>query len=68
MSLSRKGIVKRLQSTGVPEGWKKSPLLRNAYPLQLDAASRWRDDASVRLDDELGLVYQSDTQETAETE
>jgi len=25
MSLSRKGIVKRLQSTGVPEGWKKKP-------------------------------------------
>lgn len=58
MSLSRKGVVKRLQKLGVPEGWKKSPLLRNAYPLQLDAASCWSDDASVRLDEELGLVYE----------
>ncbi|OJZ07286.1 MAG: CRISPR-associated helicase Cas3' [Thiobacillus sp. 63-78] len=58
MSLSRKGIVKRLHSGGVPEGWKKSPLLRNAYPLRLDAESRWIHDASVRLDNELGLVYE----------
>jgi len=58
MSLSRKGIVKRLHSGGVPEGWKKSPLLRNAYPLRLDAESRWIHDASVRLDNELGLDYE----------
>jgi len=59
MSLSRKGIVKKLQSTGVPEGWKKSPLLRNCFPLLLDADSNWIEDASVRLDDDLGLVYKS---------
>jgi len=58
MSISRKGIVKPLQQMGVPEGWKKSTLLRNAYPLHLDAASCWIDDASVRLDDELGLLYE----------
>lgn len=57
MSVSRKGIVKPLQSAGVPEGWKKSALLRNAYPLQLDAESRWITDPSVQLSDELGLVY-----------
>ena len=68
ISLSRKGIVKRLQKTGVPEGWKKNPLLRNAYPLRLDAASCWVDDASVRLDDELGLIYESTTFDTVETE
>lgn len=57
MSVSRKGIVKPLQSAGVPEGWKKSALLRNCYPLQLDTESRWIADPSVQLSDELGLVY-----------
>lgn len=59
MSLSRKGVVKNRQSAGVPEGWKKSPLLRNCFPLLLDADSNWIEDASVRLDDDLGLVYKS---------
>lgn len=58
ISVSRKGVVKPLQKTGVPEGWKKSALLRNCYPLPLDAASCWTDDASVRLDEALGLVYE----------
>lgn len=57
LSVSRKSIVKPLQSAGVPEGWKKSTLLRNAYPLLLDAESRWITDPSVQLSDELGLVY-----------
>ncbi len=57
MSVSRKGIVKPLQRAGTPEGWKKSPLLRNCYPLQLNAESRWVDDDSVQLSDELGLIY-----------
>lgn len=57
ISVSRKGIVKPLQSMGVPEGWKKSPLLRNCYPLQLDTTSRWITDPSVQLSPELGLVY-----------
>lgn len=57
MSVSRKGIVKPLQSEGVPEGWKKSTLLRNCHPLQLDAESRWINDPGVQLSDELGLVY-----------
>lgn len=56
MSISRKGIVKPLQSAGVPEGWKKSALLRNCYPLQLDVESRWIADPSVQLSNELGLV------------
>ena len=57
LSLSRKGVVARLHSAGVPEGWKQSPLLRNCFPLLLDADSRWAGDKSVRWDDELGLVY-----------
>lgn len=59
MSLSRKSVVKKLQELGMPEGWEKSSLLRNCYPLILDADGRWTVDATVRLDDGLGLVYES---------
>ena len=58
VSLSRKGVVKKLQARGVPEGWKRSPLLRNCFPLLLDAEGRWTEDATVRLDDDIGLVYE----------
>jgi len=58
VSLSRKGVFRKLQHLGVPEGWKKSPLLRNCFPLALDGEGRWTDDATVRLDDELGVVYE----------
>jgi CRISPR-associated endonuclease/helicase Cas3 len=57
MSVSRKGIVKPLQDAGVPEGWKKIALLRNCYPLQLDADGRWALNPTIWLSDELGLVY-----------
>ncbi len=63
LSLSRKGVVKRFQSMGVPEGWKKSPLLRNCFPLELDMRGRWVKDAAVRLDDDLGLVYEAEEAE-----
>lgn len=59
MSLSRKSIVKPLQAQGVPEGWRQSALLRNAYPLRLDADARWIEDPRVRLSDELGLIYEN---------
>ncbi len=59
VSLSRKSVVKKCQALGVPEGWKKSPLLRNFFPLELDERGRWTMDASVRLDDDLGVVYES---------
>lgn len=58
VSVSRKGVVNKLRELGVPEGWKKSPLLRNCFPLTLDAQGRWTEDAKVRLDDDLGLVYE----------
>jgi CRISPR-associated endonuclease/helicase Cas3 len=57
MSLSRAGVVSRLRGIGVPEGWTKSPLLRDCIPLTLDANGRWAEDSAVRLDPELGLVY-----------
>ena len=59
VSLSRKGVVRKLQAFGVPEGWKESPLLRNCFPLLLNTDGTWLEDESVRLDDELGLVYES---------
>jgi CRISPR-associated endonuclease/helicase Cas3 len=59
LSLSRKGVVRELNTLGVPEGWKKSSLLCNCIPLMLDAQGRWVEDASVRLDDDLGLVYET---------
>lgn len=59
MSLSRKGIVKCLQAKGVPEGWRQSALLRNAYPLRLDAEACWVEDSTVQLSSELGLIYQT---------
>ncbi len=58
VSISRKGVVKKLRALGVPEGWKKSPLLRNCFPLVLDAQGHWAEDTKVRLDDDLGLVYE----------
>ncbi len=57
--LSRKGVVRKIKAQGVPEGWKRSPLLRNCFPLLLDAQGHWIEDASVRLDDDLGLVYEA---------
>lgn len=59
MTLSRKGVVKDLKSKGVPEGWKESPLLRNCYPLMINTEECWVEDPTVRMDDDLGLVYES---------
>jgi CRISPR-associated endonuclease/helicase Cas3 len=57
VSVSRVGVVKTLRSLGVPEGWKKSPLLRNCHAWIMDTAGRWMEDAAVRLDNDLGVVY-----------
>ena len=57
--LSRKSVVACVQKSGVPEGWKKSPLLRSCFPLLLDKSGRWTDDLSVYLDQDLGIVYES---------
>ena len=57
MSLSRAIVLKCLREKGVPDGWKKSSLLRNCIPLVLDKNNRWIEDTSVQLDGELGLVY-----------
>ncbi|MHB8766935.1 MAG: CRISPR-associated helicase Cas3' [Deferrisomatales bacterium] len=59
VSLSRKGVVRRLRAGGVPQSWKKSPLLRNSFPLCLGPDARWTEDPRVRLDDDLGVVYEA---------
>lgn len=58
ISISQFGVVKKLQTISVPEGWKKSTLLHTCFPLILDDQGRWCEDISVRLDNELGLVYE----------
>jgi CRISPR-associated endonuclease/helicase Cas3 len=50
-------VTSRLFANGVPKTWLASPLLRNSFPLILDENGRWVDDPTVRLDEELGLVY-----------
>ena len=58
VSLTRKGVVKKLLEMGVPKGWKKSPLLRNYFPLVLDKNGRWKEDDKVCLDNDLGIAYE----------
>jgi CRISPR-associated endonuclease/helicase Cas3 len=59
VSLSRKSVVKKLHALGVPEGWKQSPLLRNSFPLEVNAEGCWTEDEMVRLDADLGVVYET---------
>jgi CRISPR-associated endonuclease/helicase Cas3 len=59
VSVSRMGVVKKLRALGVPEGWRKSPLLRNCHAWVIDTGGRWVGDAAVRLDDDLGVVYEA---------
>ena len=58
LSISRKGMVVTLRQKGVPSGWKQSPLLRNCYSMMLNDNGCWIEDTKVRLDDDLGLVYE----------
>lgn len=59
ISLSRPNVVKALRKLGVPKGWERSPLLRTCHALTLNGENRWTAMSSVRLDDELGLVYEA---------
>lgn len=59
VSLTRKGVVQKLRKLEVPEGWKESSLLRNCFPLRLNVDGRWAEDTTVRLDEDLGLVYEA---------
>jgi CRISPR-associated endonuclease/helicase Cas3 len=59
INVSKKRIVMVMQILGVPEFWQKSPLLRNCYPFWIDEAGCWLEDTRIRLDGELGLVYET---------
>ncbi|MFH1259964.1 MAG: CRISPR-associated helicase Cas3' [Elusimicrobiota bacterium] len=59
VSISRKYVVKRLRSKGIPSGWKKGSLLRNCYTMIFDDKGNWEEDSNVKLDKELGIVYKS---------
>jgi CRISPR-associated endonuclease/helicase Cas3 len=58
LSISRQGIVRVLQAPGSYAAWSESPLLRNCFPIELDENGCWVRDASVRLDRELGLIFE----------
>ncbi len=62
VTLSRKGVVHDLQTAGIPDSWKQSSLLRNCYPLTLTESGCWENNPCVRLDVELGIVYESKEQ------
>jgi CRISPR-associated endonuclease/helicase Cas3 len=57
ISVSSKKVVRKMVDLVKNEVWQESPLLRNSYPMQLDREKRWIIDPSVRLDEQLGLVY-----------
>lgn len=59
VSISRKYVVKRLRTQGIPSGWEKISLLRNYYPMIFDDKGNWVEDNNVKLDKELGIVYKS---------
>lgn len=57
IKVSRKGLVRHLKSTPLPAAFAH-PLLRNCYPLPLRQGRYAVDGLRLRLDDELGLVYE----------
>lgn len=57
-SASRPNVVATLRRLGAPSGWEKSSLLRGCFAMNLDEGGCWKADPSVRVDRELGLVYE----------
>jgi CRISPR-associated endonuclease/helicase Cas3 len=60
ISISNQGLVHAIKAQPVPPAFADSPLLRYGYPLLLDAEGKAQLDGglSVRLDRELGLIYE----------
>lgn len=56
--VSRKSLVAKLRTQDIPDWWAASGGLRRLYPLVLDQGGKALIDPSIRLDDELGLVYE----------
>jgi len=56
--LSRKDVVVHFREKGVPDSFAAHPLLRNIYPLPLIDRKYETETLRLRLDPELGLVYE----------
>lgn len=59
VALTRYDVVRLMREQDIPEGWRKTPLLRNCYAMVFNEHSQWTENAGVRLDEELGIVYDS---------
>lgn len=59
VKVGRKGVYYRLKESEIPESWQNHALLRNLRVLELSPAGDvWFGKTQVRLDPELGLVYE----------
>ncbi|EXF44089.1 CRISPR-associated helicase Cas3 family protein [Pseudomonas sp. BAY1663] len=61
LKTSRKALVKHAQGEELPRAFSEHPLLRHLKPLRLTDGCLQIGRLAVRLDDELGLVYQRET-------
>lgn len=61
LKTSRKALVKHCQAEEAPRAFSEHPLLRHLKPLRLTEGCLQVGSLTVRLDDELGLVYQAGT-------
>jgi len=60
LRVARKRVVQQLKRQRPPDSWQQSPWLRNSFALCLDEQGRWIEDGTVRLDAELGLVFENE--------
>ncbi|MNQ72519.1 CRISPR-associated endonuclease/helicase Cas3 [compost metagenome] len=58
LKTSRKALVKHFQAEDAPRAFAEHPLLRHLKPLRLTDGCMQVGQLTVRLDDELGLLYQ----------
>lgn len=56
--LSRKSLVSALRAEEPPAWWRRTGALKHSFPLFIDERGRSSLDRSVRLDPELGVVYE----------
>lgn len=63
--LSRKDLVKALRAQPIPKAFESHPLLRNLHPLIFSDGIADFDRLRVRLDPELGIVFETTTKEDA---
>jgi CRISPR-associated endonuclease/helicase Cas3 len=58
MKTSRRKLLEKLRTAIPPRWWQQNARLKHFLPLELDQEGRLILDDSVRLDDELGLVFE----------